>query len=83
MAQLQRYNEQGLTIYRLQQAIDSDKQEREKLIEQYKKLRNGSNLDFKTERDARHYMAELPYKIDTLTRRIQRNEELLIKLVNM
>lgn len=80
MAQLQRYNEKGLTIYRLQQAIDSDTREREKLVEQYKKLRNGENLDLKTEKEARNYMSELPYKINALTNRINENTKALTRL---
>lgn len=78
--QLQSYNEQGLTIYRLQQAIDSDKQEREKLLEQYQKLRNGDNLDFKTEKEARIYLSELPFNINRLTDRINENQAVLNRL---
>lgn len=79
-AQLQHYNEKGLTIYRLQQAIDSDKQEREKLLEQYQKLRNGDNLDFKTEKEARIYLSELPFKINRLTNQISENQAMLNRL---
>lgn len=80
LATLQQANQRGLRVYDTRRQLDHDRTERDKLIEQYKKLRNGSNLDFKTERDARHYMAELPYKIDTLTRRIQQNEAILREL---
>lgn len=80
MPQLQSYNESGLKIYRLKNQIDSDTREREKLVEQYKKLRNGENLDFKSEKEARNYMSELPYKINALTNRINENTVLLNRL---
>lgn len=73
MSNLQTSNQKGLQLYQLRQDIDSDTREREKLVEQYQKLRNGENLDFKTEKEARAYLSELPYKIDTLTRRIKQN----------
>lgn len=79
MAQLQRYNENGLTIYRLKNQINTDTRERDKLIQQYKKLRNGENLDFETEKDARHYMLTLPDKINNLTQRINSNVAYLQK----
>lgn len=73
MSNLQTSNQKGLKLYQLRQDIDSDTREREKLVERYQKLRNGENLDFKTEKEARAYLSELPYKIDTLTRRIKQN----------
>ena len=73
-------NDKGLAIYNLKKSIDSDKKERDNLIDQYNKLKEGNNLDFKTEKEARIYLTELPYKINTLTDRINQNVRLLQQL---
>ena len=80
LSQLQAANENGLMIYRLQRQIKTDIEQRDKLLTDYKKLRNGENLDFKNEKDARSYLSELPYKINNLTQRINQNTAILTKL---
>lgn len=77
---LKAMNDKGLAIYNLKKSIDSDKKERDNLIDQYNKLKEGNNLDFKTEKEARIYLTELPYKINMLTDRIHQNVRLLQQL---
>ena len=43
---------------------------------------DGDNLEFKTEKEARTYLSELPHKIDTLTQQINQNTQLLKQLQN-
>ncbi|MGL5252671.1 MAG: DUF2799 domain-containing protein [Moraxella sp.] len=79
---LQNSNEQGLKIHQLSKRVEADKAERDKLNNQYKKMLDGDNLEFKTEKEARTYLSELPHKIDTLTQQINQNTQLLKQLQN-
>ena len=72
----------GLKIHQLSKRVEADKAERDKLNNQYKKMLDGDNLEFKTEKEARTYLSELPHKIDTLTQQINQNTQLLKQLQN-
>lgn len=74
---LQQANQKGLRVYELTQQINKDKTELDKYVEEYRKMRDGSNLHFKTEKEARAYLLRLPDKIATLRGRIEQNQYVL------
>lgn len=67
-------NRYGHNIYKLRNMVDSGKRDLKKLQDQLKKLQEGDNLEFKSEKEARAYMLELPEKIRKLENDISHYE---------
>ncbi|WP_352289505.1 DUF2799 domain-containing protein, partial [Psychrobacter sp. GW64-MNA-CIBAN-0177] len=59
-SQLQRGNQQGLALYKLNGEIERDNKLLEKYQHEFDKLREGELLHFKNEKDARAYYIKLP-----------------------
>lgn len=64
--QLNRATSYGNSVYRLKRNLDNGKKELITLKDQLKKLQEGDNLEFKSEKEARAYMLQLPAKIREL-----------------
>ena len=73
-SQLQRGNQQGLTLYKLNNDIERDNKLLEKYQDEFEKLREGELLHFKNEKDARAYYIKLPSEFRRITQRITQNE---------
>lgn len=63
---LNRATSYGNSIYRLRRNLENGRKELSTLKDQLKKLQEGDNLEFKTEKEARAYMLQLPAKIREL-----------------
>lgn len=74
---LTRANNYGYNMNRLESQIEKDRKELTKLREQLKKLQEGDNLEFKSEKEARAYMVGLPAKINALVDKIIEDERVL------
>ncbi len=57
---LQRINADGRAYHEAQSQLQQTKRELEQHQEQYRKLRDGDNLEFKSEKEARDYLLSLP-----------------------
>ncbi|PNK60384.1 DUF2799 domain-containing protein [Psychrobacter sp. FDAARGOS_221] len=77
---LDRINADGRRYYSINQQIVNEKKKLKEYTDDYESLRNGSNLDFTDERDARSYLIELPPKIYQVQERIDRLEYQLQQL---
>lgn len=64
--QLNRATNYGNSIYRLRRNLENGRKELTTLKDRLKKLQEGDNLEFKTEKEARAYMLQLPAKIREL-----------------
>lgn len=64
--QLNRATNYGNSIYQLNKKIENGKKELAELKDQLNKLQEGENLDFKSEKQARAYLLQLPAKIQEL-----------------
>ncbi len=64
--QLNRATSYGNSIYRLRRNLENGRKELSTLKDRLKKLQEGDNLEFKTEKEARAYMLQLPAKIREL-----------------
>lgn len=80
--------EHGYTIYtankrigELQRQIEKDEKEIQKLLNDYDKLRNGDNLGFANEKEARTYLLEIPNRIKRLRLIINESQSLIQNLV--
>ena len=67
---LERINADGRKFYSLNKQLTIEQDRLETYREQYNKLRNGSNLNFSSEIEARKYLSELPDKATEVNRRI-------------
>ncbi|MFB6348450.1 DUF2799 domain-containing protein [Moraxella sp. ZJ142] len=74
---LYRANEYGYNINKLQGLIKADKKNLATYQEQLKKLKEGDNLNFGSEKEARKHLLELPNKIAEISQRITKNENLI------
>ncbi len=77
MLKLDEMNQAGLQYYGLTKQLKQEQNQLNRYISDYEKLRQGSHLDFKTERDARSYFIQLPKKIGETKTRISRLEDAL------
>lgn len=68
---LERINADGRKFYSLNKQLAIEQDRLETYREQYNQLRNGSNLNFSNEIEARKYLSELPKKATEVNRRIQ------------
>ena len=82
-------HEQGQDIYHTKKEIEKIKQQisehqsaLNKLLDDYKKLGNGDNLHFNTEKEARQYMMRIPNEIRQLQHKISIQQNTLEQLTN-
>lgn len=80
-------HKQGYRIYqakqeidKLKQQIDQDKKTLDKLLDDYKRLTNGENLSYASEKEARAYMMSLPDKISNLHHKLDRHQDNIDRL---
>ncbi len=72
VANLSRINADGRRFYALTNQLNEEKRQLKKYKDEYKKLREGDNLKFKSEKEARAYLVGLPDKARTTQTRINR-----------
>lgn len=70
LPRLQQFNAQGREYYSLSNQLTQEKKQLTAYLEEYDKLRNGERLHYKTEKEARARLVELPSKIVAVKRRI-------------
>lgn len=80
-------HKQGYGIYQTKQAINNIKQQinqdektLNKLLDEYKRLANGENLHYASEKEARAYMLSLPDKIRALRQKIGQHRDNIYRL---
>ncbi|WP_227429470.1 DUF2799 domain-containing protein [Psychrobacter sp. I-STPA6b] len=78
--ELQSINADGRRYHTLSQQLTQEQQDLEKYREEYRKLRDGDNLGFKTEKEARAYLVGLPDKIRRSEQRISEIQRNLTQL---
>lgn len=80
MPQLQQLNAQGREYYTLSNQLTQEKNQLKEYLDEYDKLRDGQQLHYKTEKEARARLIELPKKINDVKRRILNAEARLQQL---
>lgn len=78
--QLQQLNAQGREYYTLNNQLLEEQRQLEKYQDEFKRLREGELLDFKSEKEARSRLLSLPDKIRSSRQRIANAEERLRRL---
>lgn len=70
VATLQRINADGKAYYDAENQLQQTRRQLEQHQDEYRQLRDGNNLGFKTEKEARNYLLRLPTTIRTEQQRI-------------
>lgn len=79
---LRQHHQRGKEVYLALNQIEKDKKQLELYKEQHQRLRDGENLEFKTEKEARAYLLSLPEKIQQIEQRLIHNRRVLQQLQN-